>query len=44
MPSEIEAVKQDPMLIWRAVRDTIRRANMCIDGGGRHIQTLLENK
>ena len=41
---ELEAVKRNPELIRRAVRDMIRRARMCIDTGGHHIEHLLENK
>ena len=41
---EIANVKRDPMLIRRAVRDMLRRAHMCINEGGRHIEHLLENK
>ena len=41
---EMDNLKQDQMLIKRAVRDTIRRANMCIDIGRRHhIESHLEN-
>ena len=40
---EIDHVKRDQMMIKRAVRDMIRRARMCIQEGGRHIERLLEN-
>lgn len=41
---EIRNVKQDPMLIRRAVRDMVRRARICIQERGHHIERLLENK
>ena len=41
---EIRNVKRDPLLIQRAVRDMVRRAKMCIQEGGKHIERLLENK
>ena len=41
---EIDHVKRDQMMIRRAVRDMIRRARICIQEGGKHIERLLENK
>ena len=43
---EIDHVKRDQMMIniKRSVRDMIRRARMCVQEGGKHIERLLENK
>ena len=41
---EIRDVKNDPMLIQRAMSNMIRRSRMCIQQGETYIERLLENK
>ena len=41
---EIEALTRGQDLLRRAVRDSIRRANKCIEVEGRYIERLLEKK
>lgn len=36
--NEADAVKQNPSLVKRAMRDMLRRARECADNGGRHIR------
>ena len=35
---EADAIKQNPRLVKRAVRDMIRRAQDCVANGGRHVR------
>ena len=35
---EADAVKRDPQLVKRAVRDMLQRARQCINNGGRHVR------
>ena len=39
-----DSLKRDPFMIRRAVRDMVRRANMCFRERECHMEQLLENK
>ena len=39
-----DSLKRDPFMIRRAVKDMVRRSNMCIRERGCHVERLLENK
>ena len=36
--SEADAIKQNPQLVKRAMRDMLRRARVCADNNGRHVR------
>ena len=36
--TEVAALKQDPLLVKRSVRDMVRRTQLCIEGDGGHVE------
>ena len=38
---EADELRRDPDLVRRAVRDMVRRVNVCLDRNGRHVEGYL---